>query len=116
MNKFKLAIGDNGKRYIYAPDGTPVLHYWWCLFGRIGNHKEFNMYVVDENGEYIISKPIACTYGGMARTIVHFLNTGQWKNDYDESELIEGGKEHLLQIRHKYINSEPAAATGILSA
>src|SRR5687767_5080726 len=86
MAGFKSVTLRNGQRYIVAPTGKRVIHWWFCDWARLGNAREWNGYFVDAKGKD--AECVASTYGGLTRPILRYLN-GKTDN-FNEAELYDG--------------------------
>ena len=101
MNKFRFVVKD-GRHYIYAPDGTPVLRYCFTRLGRVGNLREFCMWLVRPDGTESTRELIAC-HGGQARMVLCYLNTGvMYEGDRNWAGLDEHDLDTLRLLRQQY--------------
>jgi hypothetical protein len=107
--RFRLGRAENGQGYIYAPDGRPVLHYWFFWGARLGNHKEWNLWLMDDAGEDI--EQLAAIHGGYTRSTVHYLNTGAFFEPYHAEEFLsKQAVSRLDELRSKYLDPQPTPA------
>lgn len=101
--RFKLGTlrlkGGATKRVVRAPDGTAVLRYLTLRWSRVGNLREFGVWLLDgrgRDGEQIIS-----THGGLALALLRYLNGEPVADAYAESELRHA-LPHLDRLRARY--------------
>lgn len=86
MKRFKFGRGEDGFNYIFNPLGRAVLRYAALPRGRLGNRREWDLWLLDGHGDD--AEQLACCHGGLTRSVMKFLNTGAFIEEWHSGEFM----------------------------